>query len=32
MAGGDLWIVGLDGKDPVQITDDGGDDPDWGRG
>jgi Tol biopolymer transport system component len=32
MAGGDLWIVGLDGKNPVQITDDGGDDPDWGRG
>ena len=31
MAGGDLWVVGLDGKDPVQITDDG-DEPDWGRG
>ena len=31
MSGGDLWVVRLDGRDPVQITDGGGDEPDWGR-
>ncbi len=32
MSGGDLWIVGLDGRGAVQVTQDGGDQPDWGRG
>ena len=31
MSGGDLWIVGLNGSNPDQVTADGGDNPDWGR-
>ena len=31
VAGGELWVVGLDGQNPVQLTQDGGDHPDWGR-
>ena len=32
VASGDLWVVGLDGANPTQLTQDGGDHPDWGRG
>jgi len=31
MGGGDLWTVGVDGTARTQLTQDGGDEPDWGR-
>jgi Tol biopolymer transport system component len=31
VAGGELWVVPIDGSSTTQLTEDGGENPDWGR-